>query len=506
MPIVESPITLANFGRAQGWAGRDRIVVDADLSNYWGSDLFIPAGTPGHDDYPFLHAFNPQIASYGDRDYGGDIVGFGVNNVIIGYGGVWGPGDAASTGEGFRVFAGNVFVDGQSTGPQGSFITLALPYVPELQRGADYAGNDVTGPGDDAAPVGTPFANPSNDFGDSVWAQTATGFSFYSPTHTTNTIVDSAGHEHYIYDYNQTAQTYAEYGSAQGWTAAHNVQVAFAEMSYQPSPPAFPGHTGDFYASIFGFGQNGIVVTNEAFSLADGVAQTPYITGTGWGNAAGYTETRDIRTVTDYLSHEIDLNDDGILDVVGMGPSGLVYSYGFEGPGDEWQTGAPIVSQVDFGNNQGWTNATPRILVDADNDGDLDVIGFGTNGVIVSWGNPVVNPLTDNPFGPAQFALANFGTNQGWNAANHVRAMGDVNGDSYMDIVGFGQNATYVSLFDPGTHTWLQPEADGILGNLAAAQGWSTTQDVRTLADVDQDGSMDIIAMGANGTTVWNYI
>jgi hypothetical protein len=495
MSITQSPIILSNFGTAQGWsAGFTRIVVDADLSN----------ANPG--DSPALYApdnrFNPNTPpSLGDRDYGADIVGFGANNVIIGYGGVWGPGDAGQTGEGFRVFAPNTL----AAGPNGSFITAPLENVPGLHRGADLAAIDPTAdldpitPGDqvidgEATITETPgtAADPSNDLGVTVWAQTSTGFEFYSPTHTSRTIVDTAGHNHYVIEYQESSvvldtdgEGASQYGSEQGWTSAHNVQVAFADR------------TSDTYASIFGFGENGIVVTDQAFSQQDVDISETYLTGSGWGNAQGYNETRDIRTVTDYLGHEVDLNDDGITDVVGMGPSGLVFSYGVD-VGGRWETGLPTVSQANFGELQGWTKSTTeRMLADVNNDGELDAVGFGVNGVIVAWGQAGLNPFAD-----AQFNLANFGSAQGWNTANHVRALGDVDDDGDLDIVGFGENGTYVSLFDNDTDTWAQPSE--FFANLGVAQGWSTTQHVRTLADVDQDGAMDIIAMGANGTSVWN--
>jgi hypothetical protein len=149
-------------------------------------------------------------------------------------------------------------------------------------------------------------------------------------------------------------------------------------------------------------------------------------------------------------------------------------------------------------------------LADVNNDGSEDIVGFGAAGVYVSLGQAIVaddpmTPLVDEsvgPFGPMTLALNNFGSDQGWNTANHVRALGDVNGDGDLDIVGFGQNATYVALGD-GAGGFVFDNSQ-TLNDLSVAQGWHKGEHVRALADVDHDGAMDIVAMGASGTGVWN--
>ena len=50
-------------------------------------------------------------------------------------------------------------------------------------------------------------------------------------------------------------------------------------------------------------------------------------------------------------------------------------------------------------------------------------------------------------FGSATFALANFGTDQGWRSNNSFhRELADVNGDGRADIVGFGQSGVFAAI------------------------------------------------------------
>jgi hypothetical protein len=132
----------------------------------------------------------------------------------------------------------------------------------------------------------------------------------------------------------------------------------------------------------------------------------------------------------------------------------------------------------DFGTAQGWQVAKhPRFIADLTGDKRGDVIGFGNEGVYVSLNNG------NGTFQPIKFVLNNFGVQQGWQVEKHPRYAVDLTGDGRADIIGFGENATYVS-FNNG---------NGIFGPVITLTGefsfsggkWAVDTTVRWMADLD---------------------
>jgi hypothetical protein len=77
------------------------------------------------------------------------------------------------------------------------------------------------------------------------------------------------------------------------------------------------------------------------------------------------------------------VNGDGFADVIGFGVAGTYVAYGRA-------DGSLVVPRLDienFGANQGWTNDNTyhRELADLNNDGFIDVVGFGQDGVIAGF-------------------------------------------------------------------------------------------------------------------------
>jgi hypothetical protein len=501
MAWTQSAVFLTNFGTNQGWgASTPREVVDVDLNNWWG------AGPP-------LTNFNPT-RSGGDSDFAVDIVGFGAASVSVGLGGFWYNSTTITpttpTGEGFRTFApGEPNIDSAGSFDVINDLTVSQGFT--LAHGVDLGEHSDSQFGNNGSPMA-----PARTV---VWAQGPDGFRFYGDTGS-EIVIDQNGHPHQLPSFDDGPRDFPNFGRAQGWNDTHNVQVSTITPGNPGSPNYFADGTPptDQYASIVGFGNNGIVVARQAIGLIDDVtAQAAYTTGTSFGNSSGYNELRDIRSTQDYFGHELDLNQDGALDVVAFGPSGTSYAFGSFDTSGNWVVGPAVAANVnatatatDYGVAQGWTRGTTeRYVADVNNDGFEDIVGFGAAGVYVSMGQPfildtdIVTPgdQTQGPFGAMTLALNNFGSDQGWNTANHVRALGDVDGDADLDIVGFGQNATYVALWDGTGFTFDNSQT---LNDLSVAQGWHKDEHVRTVADVDHDGTMDIVAMGANGTSVWN--
>ena len=121
---------------------------------------------------------------------------------------------------------------------------------------------------------------------------------------------------------------------------------------------------------------------------------------------------------------------------------------------------------------------------------------------------PGQDPATHagQPFGQAYLAIDNFGTSQGWSNANTPRLVGDVSGDGILDIVGFGANSTFTALgsYQNGRLTFSVDSA-ATINNYGYNEGWSTSNTVRTLANVDGSGQQALVLSGAFDTNALHF-
>jgi hypothetical protein len=78
-----------------------------------------------------------------------------------------------------------------------------------------------------------------------------------------------------------------------------------------------------------------------------------------------------------------DVNGDGRADIVGFGIEGALVAFG---QADGTFTD-PTLMVRDFNPANGWTSndTFPRLLADFDNDGDIDIVGFGSGGALVGF-------------------------------------------------------------------------------------------------------------------------
>jgi hypothetical protein len=163
-----------------------------------------------------------------------------------------------------------------------------------------------------------------------------------------------------------------------------------------------------------------------------------------------------------------------------------------------------VLALANFGSAAGgWTSQDqyPRALGDVNGDDLADIVGFGQNGTWVSLatgGGTFAQPI---------LALTNFGSSVaagGWASQDqYPRALGDVNGDGRADIVGFGQNGVYTALGNSdGTFDSATFTFDNF-GYAAAAGGWTSNSIFpRFVADVTGDQQSDVVGFGSAGVYV----
>jgi len=255
----------------------------------------------------------------------------------------------------------------------------------------------------------------------------------------------------------------------QGWRVDQHVRVA-------------RDVDADGKVDLVGFGNDGVwLMANQGNSFA-----APTMVVAGLGNNQGFNNTNSIRTLAD-------VNGDGRPDLVVFGPSSVQVSLKNPGAGygapSVWSTDysapawnftqhvlavadvdadgkADIVGMDDWGvyvsrslgtsfepkrlwlhdfnNGSGWTvGQYPRLVIDINNDGRADVVGFGSAGVWASLS-------TGTSFALKQMVSQNFGSNDGWQVGPHLRVFANVDGDRYPDIVGIGVAGIFVAHGGPG--------------------------------------------------------
>jgi hypothetical protein len=279
----------------------------------------------------------------------------------------------------------------------------------------------------------------------------------------------------YTFDPNAQGQ-YAAPGDAGGPCLDNQGQVMAVMRSFYDGPPPVQGETAavssDFYAAWVDSVTSGFADWGQNYMTAN------------WG----WLTTKDPRLLAR-------VNRDSAADLVGFGGAGVYLSFSSGTQFNPPHFGTAQFVLAEFGSDHGWTVTNHvRTLADIDGDGLDDIVAFGDDGVWTALS-------TGTGFGPPRLVVGNFGYNQGWRVDKHVRLLADINGDGRKDIVAFGDDGVWTALAD-GFGGFAAPAF--VIANFGANQAWTTTNHVRTTADLNHDGRADIVAFGDAG--VWTAL
>jgi hypothetical protein len=185
--------------------------------------------------------------------------------------------------------------------------------------------------------------------------------------------------------------------------------------------------------------------------------------------------------------HIVDMNDDGLADVVGFASGGVMVALN---QGGSFKAAKTWVAS--YGTSGGWGAEHPRFVVDVNGDHLPDILGFAGGGVYVS-----LNTGSES-FSAPKLWLAQFGYTAGWRVGHHPRFVKDMNGDGLPDIVGFASGGVYVSL---GTGSTFKT-ARLWIAQFGYTGGWRVENHPRFLEDINGDGLPDVVGMASSGVYV----
>ncbi|MEQ1546707.1 S8 family serine peptidase [Methyloglobulus sp.] len=201
-----------------------------------------------------------------------------------------------------------------------------------------------------------------------------------------------------------------------------------------------------------------------------------------FGYNSGWRTTRHVRRVAD-------VNGDGRADIVGFGEKGV---YVATSTGTQFEFKGKWINDYAYLSGAWRIADHERRVADVNGDKKADLIAFGNFGVYVA-----LSTGTSFTFQPRW--SSDFNPTTGWDKRQHVRHVADINGDGKADIVGFGGDGVHVALSSGSSFDykgrWIDDFAIG-------AGGWSVYRHERQLGDVNGDGKADIVGFGEDAVYV----
>jgi|GEM_PF-842518 len=244
-----------------------------------------------------------------------------------------------------------------------------------------------------------------------------------------------------------------------------------------------------FMADVNGDGRSDLVACGlntvlVALGQADGTLGAAIAASSDISYTAGWTSNNTFPRTAD------DVNGDGRADLVGFASDGVYVSLGQ--PNGTFGTKFKAIASFDTGSGWSSQDLVPRFLGDVNGDGRADIIGVGTAEIRVALGQ------ANGTFGAAFTATTQFALGGAWSSQNRdPRMAGDVNGDGRDDLVGFGEDGVWVALGQGnGTFATAYKASDNFGYTFAAGNWTSFNSYPRLLADVNGDGRADILAYG----------
>ncbi|MFZ4400623.1 MAG: T6SS effector amidase Tae4 family protein [Bacteroidales bacterium] len=278
---------------------------------------------------------------------------------------------------------------------------------------------------------------------------------------------------------------------------------AYAGDFHADNPRYMADVNGDGMDDIVGFSNLNVYV-----SLSNGTGYdwwTPWYINGFCVNSGAWHQVLVDNDPTDEYNHPrrvVDLNGDGMADIIGFGYSGTKVALS-DGNGFNYSSSLAFFDVVnDFDNDI----KNPRFLADVNGDKLPDIIGFRYDGIWVAINNG--NGFFQNPTNWFPNNTSYFIWDEDYNEEKFIRTVADVNGDGLADIVLFLEDGVNVFLSNGSNHFIIEPTgnptgmwiADFGHGNSAGA--WKTPSHPRLMADVNGDGNADIVGFGQYGVAV----
>lgn len=259
-----------------------------------------------------------------------------------------------------------------------------------------------------------------------------------------------------------------EFTIPQGWQVAKHLRT-IADIN------------GDNRADIIGFGETAVIA---ALGQADGTFGQPYVLLENTFTVSdGWVANKNPREVAD-------VNGDGLVDIIGVGSTGVKVALGkADGTFD-----APYTATTELGVNSDefpWGDQHRVTVADVNGDSRTDIV------FLYQADLSVFLAKANGTFVPSGPVGINYGIQEvedNWRN-DDLRIMGDVNGDSWSDLVLFGKKHVGVAL-SKGDGTFEIPHTVLVNAFTSDGGGWSVDNYPRTAADVNGDGKADLIGFG----------
>jgi len=184
----------------------------------------------------------------------------------------------------------------------------------------------------------------------------------------------------------------------------------------------------------------------------------------------------------------VDLNGDGIPDILATSDDGLAVLLG--GPGLTFSTPLHYANSV-VGYSSGVPLPTQSQLADMNGDGLPDLVSVGPNGIYILYANS--NGSYASAFAPEVTEVIGYAT------------MADFNGDGIPDVVATGDTAIKLSLGKgDGTFATATALSRGA-SNIDFSTPLSATSAHIVHGDFNGDGKQDLLAIGSSSIYQYNY-